>query len=333
MASSEGKRVLAVLERDEGGGVLPASLELIRAGSGLAEEMGAELSVAVLGHGIQGLAEEMAQFSAEVFAVDHPLLSDFKAELSREALHQLCRPSPPDVILFTHSLEALEVAPKLACRLGGQLVTDCVKLEPGPGGELLCDKPIYGDNAVATFVLRSRPAVLTLRSKVLEPAEPKGEKGRVVAFEPALDRSVAKTEVLERIAGEEVGLDKAEAIVAGGRGIRVKEGLGLLEELIQVLRDRFSTVELGASRPLVDMGWLPPSRQLGLTGERASPQLYIAVGISGASQHLSGVLGSKKIIAINKDPEAPIFKVADYGVVGEYEKVPPGLIRKLRELR
>ena len=172
----------------------------------------------------------------------------------------------------------------------------------------------------------------TLRLGKMTDIEPCQVKGNIIRFDPPIDTSLIKTESVGKILEESVSLDKADAIVAGGRGIKRIEGLKCLKGLIDALKRYFSKVELAASRPLIDAGWLPHSRQLGSTGEKASPQLYIAIGISGASQHLSGILGSKKIIAINKDEQAPIFDSSDYGVVEEYEKILPAFIEKLRDL-
>ena len=306
--------------------------ELLRAGEELADKLRGHICVAVLGHEVGDMSEEMARFSDEVYALDHPLLADFQGDLYEHALEILCKNLNPDILLMGHSLTNVDLAPRLACKMGVPLVTDCIHLEIGQEGVLLCDKPVYGDNAVATFTLGKRPRIVTLRAKVMDAMEEGFKSGTVIPFDLDLDQSVARTKSIEIVPGESVSLDKADAIVAGGRGIKEKESLEQLEELIEVLKKYFTKVELGASRPLIDAGWLPSSRQLGLTGEKASPELYFAIGISGSSQHLSGIIGSKKIIAINKDEEAPIFKSADYGVVGEYESIVPTLIRKLREM-
>jgi electron transfer flavoprotein alpha subunit len=173
----------------------------------------------------------------------------------------------------------------------------------------------------------------TLRPKSVERMKERtGKQGTIVNLEISIDQAPDSFELIGTVPGEAVSLDKADAIVAGGRGVKGREGLELLERLIDALKNYFDTVELGASRPLVDGGLLSKSRQLGQTGEKAAPHLYMAVAISGSSQHVSGISGSKKIVAINKDGEAPIFDIADYGVVGAYETVVPALIGKLREL-
>ena len=173
---------------------------------------------------------------------------------------------------------------------------------------------------------------MTLRPKSFSTATKSSRRGKITQVTLDVDQFVARTEHVDTVTGESVSLDRADAIVAGGRGIKDVDGLAHLEGLIQALKMFFSNVELGASRPLVDRGWVPPSRQVGLTGEKVAPDLYVAVAISGASQHLSGITGSKKIIAINQDETAAIFEQSDYAIVGEYEQVVPVLAQKLKEL-
>jgi electron transfer flavoprotein alpha subunit len=173
----------------------------------------------------------------------------------------------------------------------------------------------------------------TIRPKAMEPIGPSSATGKIIHVDPVIDEPTVKVEVIEKINEETVSLNRAEAIVAGGRGVKNAEGLKQLRELVEVLERYFGRVELGASRPLVDARLVPSSRQIGLTGEKVAPELYIAVGISGSLQHLTGILGAKKIIAINTDPKANIFKVADYGVIGNFEEVVPALKRKLEKLQ
>lgn len=329
---TEQTRILILAEKEDEI-FAPITFELLRAGSELADKAGGRLCSAVLGLEIGEISEEMAHFSDEVYVLDHPLFAVFQVDLYAHALEQLCRSTDPDIVLTGHTLGNLDLAPRLACRMEAHLITDCIGLDIEPEmGHLLCTKPVYGDNAVATFAIEKKPQMVTLRPKVMGGMERRTTKGKVTHFDPGIDESLLRTEVIETVPGESVSLDKADAIVAGGRGIKGIEGLQQLEELIEVLRRYFGKVELGASRPLIDAGWLAPSRQLGLTGEKANPEVYMAIGISGASQHLSGIVGSKKIVAINRDEQAAIFDSADYGVVGRYEDVLPAFIKKLRQL-
>lgn len=331
--SGAGKPKVLVLVESTGPDIAPITFELLRIGKDLASARRADLCAAVLGNQVAAVAGEIARFCDEVYAVEAKLLAAFQVDVYAAALLKLCQSINPIAVLMSHTPDNLDVATKLSCRLGTQLITDCVGLGFQPDtGNLLCTKPVYGGNAVATFEVENKPVLVTLRSNVAEPITESPGKGKVTAFPVDLDESMVKVEVLGAVAGESVSLDKADAIVSGGRGIGKIEGLKQLEELAKVLKKYFNRVELGASRPLIDNGWLPSSRQLGLTGEKASPQLYFAIGISGSSQHMSGISGSKRIVAINKDSQASIFKSADYGVVGEYESVVPALVKKLKEL-
>jgi electron transfer flavoprotein alpha subunit len=332
MASASGEKITLVIAEMEDNAISNATYEVLRTGIELVEGIGGKLCTALPGHGIKSSAEKLAGFSHEVYVIDNLALERFQTEFYSHAIETLVQSLNPDIILMSHSLEALDLAPRLSCRLGIRLVTDCIRFEIDPGGNLLCDKPVYGDIAIATYLLENAPKMATLRQKVMDPAEVLPEKGKIIPFDAAIDLSLARTESVETIPGESVNLDKSDAIVAAGRGVKEVEGLKQIEELIETLKKYFRQVELGASRPLIDQGWLPSSRQVGLTGEKVSPQLYLAVGISGASQHLSGIAGAKTIVAINRDEDAIIFKSSDYGVVGEYESVVPALIKKLREL-
>lgn len=325
------KKILVIAEKEDQK-IANISFELLRAGSDLSEKGGMKLCCAILGNNNKTPADEITSYADEIYSIDNPLLDTFQPDLYTLALETLCKDLNPDIILLGHTLDNLDVAPRLAHRLSARLMTDCIRLDLDSNGNLLCTKPVYGDNAYATFALSKKPRMATLRTKSLESAEPKATKGNVITFEVTLDESVKRTETVDIKPGESVSLDKAEIIVSGGRGIKDVEGLQVLNELIEAIKKFNSKVELGASRPLIDAGWLPSSRQVGLTGEKVSPGAYIAVAISGASQHLSGMIGSKKIIAINKDETANIFNSADYGAVGRYEDIVPAFIAKLKEL-
>lgn len=327
----EEKKILVVAEID-GQKIENISFELLQAGNELSEKSGGKLYAAILGHNISTITDEIASYADEVYSIDNPLLEIFQPDLYTYALETLCKDLNPDSILLGHTLGNLDVAPRLAQRISAHLITDCIQFDLDKNNDLACIKPIYGDNAYATFIIRKKPQMATLRLKSLKPCEPRTTKGKIVNFDITLDKSLVKTESVETKPGESVSLDKAEIIVSGGRGIKDVEGLQALNELIETIKKFNSKVELGGSRPLIDAGWIPSSRQVGLTGEKVSPEIYIAIAISGSSQHLSGMIGSKKIIAINKDEAANIFHSADYGVVGKYEDIVPSFIRKLKEL-
>jgi len=333
--NQEQRRILVLVEK-EGQGIRPITFELLGAGRKLVEDSEGVLCAVVMGHEIAEASREIVQFVEEVYSLDHISLEHFQAEIYVSALEQLFRNINPDILLMAHTLNGLDLAPRLAWKLGTQVITDCVGISINPEtGYLHCLKPVYGAKLIAEFELDKKPFMVMVRSKAIEPTGPRPSPGKIIHFTPIVDTSLAKVELIDTIKEESIGLDKADAIVAGGRGIKSDEGtegLEQLKELIRVLKRRFSKVELGASRPLVDGGLVPSSRQVGLTGEKVAPELYIAVGISGSLQHLTGMLGSKKIIAINNNSKAPIFEVAHYGIVGNYQDVLPSLIRKLEEL-
>jgi electron transfer flavoprotein alpha subunit len=326
-------RILILVEKEDHA-IKSITYELFGIGKKIATDLKAILAGAILGHGIADLSKEPARFADEVYSLDHPLLQNFKPELYSNALEQLCQKINPDIVLMGCTLNNLDLAPRLAYRMGVEVITDCIDLAIELGtGYLLCTKPVYGAKVISTFRLERKPYMATLRPKAAEPGTPRPDQGKIVHFDPVIGETLVKVETIERIKEESVSLDKAAAIVAGGRGIKDAEGIEQLKELTKVLRKYFAKVELGASRPLVDAHLVPSSRQIGLTGEKVSPELYIAVGISGSLQHLTGILGAKKIIAINTDPKAHIFKVADYGVIGPFEEVLPALKGKLEELK
>jgi electron transfer flavoprotein alpha subunit len=328
----EQDRILVLVEKEEGRSAT-LTFELLKVGKELSGKGKEALCACILGHEISDLSTEMAYYADEVFVLDNALLANFQVDLYAFVLLELCRAIKPNTVLMGHTYDNLELAPKLACKMGNDLVTDCVKIErEKETGSLLCTKPIYGGNAVAVLQMDTKPQIVTLRPKVMDALEKGNVKGEIVSFDCELAPSLVLTESLAIVPGESVSLDKANAIVAGGRGIKTTEGIEVLGNLVKALQRFFDKVELGASRPLIDAGLLPHSRQVGQTGEKVSPEAYIAVAISGASQHMAGVVGSKKIIAINKDSEAPIFEASDYGVVGQYEDVVPALIKKLKEL-
>jgi electron transfer flavoprotein alpha subunit len=242
----------------------------------------------------------------------------------------VCEQVKPKAILMGDTLLSLDLAPRVAFALNTGLLTDCVAIE-GAGSQVEFVKPVYSSNVMAAYTFASEPCMVTLRSRVEEAATRQDEaSGNITSVEVDLDVSAAATEVMERVVEEEEGikLTDAEIIVSGGRGIGSAEGFEQLAQLAEVLGGA-----VGASRPPCDLGWAPSKAQVGQTGEKVAPSLYIAAGISGATQHIAGMQSSKKIVAINKDPKANIFRIADYGVVGECEEVVPALKEAITEIR
>jgi electron transfer flavoprotein alpha subunit len=325
--------MILVLVEAEGGQCTPLTLELLKVGSELAKENRDSLCACILGHETNEMAEELAYYVSHVFVVDNPLLSDFQPDLQAHALSDLCLSLKPHTLVMGHSYENLEIAPKIAVRIGADLISDCIQIErEAPSGNVLATKPVYSGHAHAVFELNTTPQMILLRPGIYKPLAKGLTRGKIIHLDCQIDPSLALTEKIAIVPEEVVNLGQAEVIVGAGRGVKNIEGVEELKKLISTLKHFFDRVELGASRPLVDAGLLPRSRQVGQTGERVAPRLYIAVGISGAIQHLSGMINSERIVAINPDREAPIFGVTDYGVVGPFEEVLPALVQALKEM-
>lgn len=326
------QRILVLVEA-EGGNCAPMTLELLKAAEELAQGNRALLCACLLGHETRALAEEIAYYVPGVFVVENQLLSDFQPDLQAQALSEVCLRIKPHTLIMGQTCENLETAPKIALRLGADLITDCIHMErEATSGSLLATKPVYSGHAQAVFELDAAPRMILLRPGVYKPCAKGVSRGEIIPFDCQIDPSLALTERMTIVPDEVVNLGQAEVIVGAGRGVKNIEGVGELKKLIAPLESFFDRVELGASRPLVDAGFLPRSRQVGQTGERVAPRLYFAVGISGSIQHLSGMINSEKVVAINTDREAPIFDVADFGVVGPFEEIIPAMIQALKEI-
>jgi electron transfer flavoprotein alpha subunit len=324
---TESKRILVCGELQEDG-IAPIALELLGAGRKLADELGAELGVIFLGSGLDAAVLEatIASGADRVYTIDNALLKDHQTDACLAAMHQVCQKLTPDILLFGQTSLGRDLAPRLAFRLGVGLVMDCTDLKIDPQtGLLVRTKPVYGGNAMASYVSEARPQLATLRAKAMAAAEPDpSRRGEVIAVEVALDPAVMRTRVIARTEEKEGAgkrLEAAEAVVCGGRGIGSGENFALLEELARLLNGA-----VGATRPPCDLGWVPSELQIGLTGKIIAPGLYIGVAVSGSSAHLAGFSNAKNIVAINNDPEANIFRVAHYGIVGDYKKILPLII-------
>jgi len=329
MADNKGVMILGEVTE---GNLSSISTELLGCGRKLADELGQELSALLIGSAVRGCAQEAIAYGADrVYVVEDPLLEDYQADSYVAAAEKAAKESNPAILLLGQTEIGSDIAARLAFRLETAAVLDCVALEVDPDSKrLLQTKPVYGGNAQAIYVTDTDPQIATVRAKSMTPlAKDDSRQGEVVNIDAGLDASAIRTKVLEKVKEEIEGvkLEDAAVIVTGGRGIGGEEGFKQLEELARMMKGA-----VGASRPACDNGWMPEKAQVGLTGKIVTPDLYIAVGVSGASQHMAGCSGSKTIVAINKDGEANIFRMAHYGVVGDWKKILPAFKEKVKEL-
>jgi electron transfer flavoprotein alpha subunit len=315
-----------------GGKLAPIAIELLGAGGRLASGLGQELNAVIIGSGIDGVAQEAVSYGAKkVYIADDPFLEDYTTESYLAIMEKTVRQASPSIILMGQTLSGRDLAPWLAFRFSTGATMDCMALEIAPDtGRLLMTRPVYGGNAQAVQVCATDPQIAAVRLKAMVPAvKDDSLKGEIIGIETEIDTASFKTRVVERKVEPEAGvkLEDARVVVAGGRGIGSAAGFRQLEEIAGLLHGA-----VGATRPPCDAGWIPDSRQIGITGRIVSPDLYLAVGLSGASQHVSGFFSSKVIAAINKDPDANIFKVAHYGIVGDWKEVLPALTDRLKQV-
>ncbi|RME38482.1 MAG: electron transfer flavoprotein subunit alpha/FixB family protein [Thermoflexia bacterium] len=312
-----------------------SALEVLAAARSLSQQLGRGPAQALLlGAGIEHQASALIHHGADgVFLVDHPCLESPGDELALEITERVVRQVTPRVVLFPHDdLAGGHVAPRLAYRLRTGIVTDCTGFSV-QDEEIRWLRPVYGGKAMAYMRAWGPVQIATIRSRAFEPlpANP-SRQGEVHPVDINPETFLPAVKVVERVEAPEaeggLSLDRAEIIVSGGRGIGSAEGFQVLHDLARVLG-----AAVGGSRPAADMGWVPHSHLVGQTGKIVAPKLYIAVGISGATQHMAGAGSSRTIVAINKDPDAPIFKLAHIGVVGEWEKIIPPLIQVFQEMR
>lgn len=312
------------------GGLRRVTLELLGKGRELAQVRGGRLVALALGEHLEGVAQALGEHGADVVVcAEHPHLAHYTTDAYTEVVSSAVRERSPWLVLVPSTAWGRDLAPRVAARLGAGVVTDVEALWV-ENGHLLARRPMYTRKVMGTVhYVGEGPHLAVVLPKVFSPA-PK-DAGRTAEVERlALDVPEPRTRLLETrtLQRERVSLTEAEVVVSGGRGLRGPENFALLDELAAQLG-----AAVGSSRPPVDSGWVPHDYEIGQTGKTVSPTVYIAVGISGAPQHLAGMSGSKYIVAINKDPNAPIFQVASLGVVGDLFQIVPRLTEEVRRLK
>jgi electron transfer flavoprotein alpha subunit len=307
------------------------SWETLAAGQQFASAMGQPVEAAVAGHSVGALAAEAASKKvAKVYAIEHELLKDYTADAYTAAIEALIRKINPALVLFPHTYQVRDFAPRLATRFSQVLVSDVISVRMEAGSpvfvRLLFQGKLNGDVRVSG----PGPHFASLQAGAWRADQLESGSSAVETFTPSLDASRIrqKPEAPFRESARAVDLTAAEIIVSVGRGIKEKENISVVAELATALG-----AELAASRPICDAGWLPMERQVGSSGQTVAPKVYLAVGISGAIQHLVGMKGAKTIVAINKDANAPIFEVADYGIVGDLFEVVPALVAEVKKVK
>ena len=313
------------------GALRKPALEALSEGRRLADQLGTTMEAVIVGHNVEGLCNEIASYGADkVYLIDHEILENYIPPAYARAIGDLIKEKQPQIVLMGGTMTGRDLMPRIAARVGAGLAPDCIGLEI-VDGKLKALRPAIAGKVRVEIGYKSDIQMATLRPNVFERLEPDTSKTaniEKVAFEPTdLDTKQKLVEFVSKETGRPE-LTEAEIIVSGGRGMKGPENFAMLEELADLLG-----AAVGASRAAVDAGWRPQSDQVGQTGKTVTPNLYIAVGISGAIQHLAGMSSSKYIVAINKDPDAPIFNVADFGVVGDLFKVVPLLIEEVKKAK
>ena len=321
--------ILVYIEVREGK-VKKSSLEALSEAGRRAKDLNTDATAVMVGHNMDSLVSTVFPYGAsKIYLLEGTVFSHYSAESYAQALVSLIEEIGPDVIFFSASAIGKDLSPRVAARLGVSLASDCTRTA-ARDGKLEVTRPVFAGKALITVTFKSKPQIATLRPNVLPLAEPASEKGEVIKKEVVIPEDQIKGKAVEviREEGAELDVTEAEIVVSGGRGMKGPENYDLLRELTAILPHS----AVGASRSAVDAGWIDHQHQVGQTGKTVSPNLYFAFGISGAIQHLAGMSSSKCIVAVNKDPEAPIFKVADYGLVGDLFQVIPHLKEELMKI-
>ena len=319
--------ILVFIEQREGQ-IRPVTREALGEATRLAAALGGPVigvCAATADPGLAALGEAGAE---RVLLAANPAFASYDGECVSAAVEAAVRATQPAAVLFAHSVMGKDLAPRVAARLGAGLASDCTQLDAA-GGKLTATRPVFAGKAVQRVSFPATPALVTLRPKLFAAVSRTGASATVEPLAVTLPAGAPRARVLRiaAAASGKVDLTESEIIVSGGRGLKGPEHFALIEALAESLG-----ATVGASRAVVDAGWRPHHDQVGQTGKTVSPKLYVAVGISGAIQHLAGMSSSRWIVAINKDPDAPIFKVANYGVVGDLFEIVPALTAEIQKL-
>jgi electron transfer flavoprotein alpha subunit len=320
--------ILAYIETRDGQ-IRNVAHEVLTVARKVADGVGEEVHAVVLGAGISDGPEALGRFGADaIFVGDSDALARYTPDGYTRVLVDFIREHGCRAAVFAGSAAGKDLAPRVAARLSAGYAADCTGVEV-ESGEIVATRPRYAGKVFSRVSFEGEPAVLSIRPNVFTPQE-KGGRGEVQPLAISVDPGsfLAVVREVRAAAGAKLDVGEASIIVSGGRGLRDPENFKMLEELAEALG-----AAVGASRAVVDAGWRPHAEQVGQTGKTVAPQLYFAIGISGAIQHLAGMRTSRTIVAINKDPDAPIFKIADYGIVGDLFEVVPRLTEEVRKLR
>ena len=334
MAVEKTKDLWVFIETEDEGTAKSVGLELLVPGRRLADKQNGKLVAVILGSNVAPALEAVKAHGAdEAIVVDQPELKHYNTDAYAKVLCELIEKYGPSVMLIGATNNGRDIGPRISCRLGTGLTADCTALDiDDETGNMAWTRPAFGGNLMATIMCpENRPQMGTVRPAVFKKgAYDEAKTGEIVKEEITVAADEIRTTLIERVkeVAESINLEEAEIIVSGGRGVGGPEGFAPVRELAEVLG-----ATVGASRAAVDAGWIPHAHQVGQTGKTVGPKIYIACGISGAIQHLAGMSSSDVIIAINKDPDAPIFNVADYGLVGDLKVVLPILTEKIRKYK
>lgn len=319
-----------VFAEQRDGKIMPVVIELLGEGKKLAKEAGCELCAVLCGDGVSGLSKELFEYGADkVYVAEHKELASYRTDAYTKVIFDAIEQYKPEIVLLGATHIGRDLGPCLAVKANTGLTADCTRLEIDPEDKKIKQtRPAFGGNLMATIVCPNhRPQMSTVRPGVMEKAEfEPGREGELITLVPVLSDGDIRTKVLEIVKStkELVSLTDAEVIVSGGMGLLRQEGFQLLKQLA----DKLGGV-VAASRAAVDAGWIDHAYQVGQTGTTVKPKLYFACGISGAIQHVAGMQGAEQIIAINTNENAPIFEIADYGIVGDIYKVIPAILEEL----